>query len=510
MNEKKLFDLLENAENDSMNRLIDKCPEISDKQLDRILAKSEKKFKKMEKEYDRNNRNITMTENDTVEGVEHSRRPAWLSTLSMAASVVLIAGIVIGSTALLNRNGNPFNGEDSLPPSATDATSDSTDTLIVSSVMTGTGTDGTAATAVSTDTTTEAATEDTTEDATEETTEGAAKLLDIRDIAGEWTYQESSGNYTVDKGARNIAQVDINSDGTYTYIDSAGKVTNGRIEFSTEKIMETEFINVNFYSGSERQFSATYRKESKDEMYIGNGGLARLVRGKLPLSKDTPASKADITDITGTWTYQESDGNYTVDRGAKNIAAITVNSNWSYTYTDAEGNTSYGTVVKNAEELNGVDMPYFSFYQNGADCIFSVLYVAERPDEMYIGNGGMARLIRGSYALDSSGDSPLDIRTLAGKWTYQESNGNNSVVVDPVDVGTITVNADGTYSYTDTEGNTSTGTVKTGYEEIGGTKMPTVNFYKNGSFYLGGYYDDAHPDEIYLGNGGMARIVRAG
>ena len=36
MRKKNIFDVLENAENDSMERLIDKCPEISDEQLDRI------------------------------------------------------------------------------------------------------------------------------------------------------------------------------------------------------------------------------------------------------------------------------------------------------------------------------------------------------------------------------------------------------------------------------------------------------------------------------------------
>jgi hypothetical protein len=45
MKDKEIFDILENAENESMERLIDKCPEIPDEQLDRILAMSEKKFR---------------------------------------------------------------------------------------------------------------------------------------------------------------------------------------------------------------------------------------------------------------------------------------------------------------------------------------------------------------------------------------------------------------------------------------------------------------------------------
>ncbi|WP_164174920.1 hypothetical protein [Ruminococcus flavefaciens] len=84
MKEKNLFDILENSENDSMERLIDKCPEISDEQLDRIFKMSEKKFRKQRAEKERTERDntIKMTENDVVEGVEHSKRPVWLTPLT--------------------------------------------------------------------------------------------------------------------------------------------------------------------------------------------------------------------------------------------------------------------------------------------------------------------------------------------------------------------------------------------------------------------------------------------
>ena len=49
MKDKNIFDILENAENGSMNRLADKCPEISDEQLDRIFVKSEKKLLSLSK-----------------------------------------------------------------------------------------------------------------------------------------------------------------------------------------------------------------------------------------------------------------------------------------------------------------------------------------------------------------------------------------------------------------------------------------------------------------------------
>ena len=36
MKDKNIFDILENADNDSMDRLIDKCPELSDEELRKI------------------------------------------------------------------------------------------------------------------------------------------------------------------------------------------------------------------------------------------------------------------------------------------------------------------------------------------------------------------------------------------------------------------------------------------------------------------------------------------
>ena len=104
MKDEKIFDILENAENDSMDRLIDKCPEISDEQLDRILVMSERKFKMKDKETTRAKKdNIKVTENNVVEGVDRVRRPAWLRPVSAAASLILVIGIIAGSTALIKK-----------------------------------------------------------------------------------------------------------------------------------------------------------------------------------------------------------------------------------------------------------------------------------------------------------------------------------------------------------------------------------------------------------------------
>ena len=101
MKEKNIFDILGNAEDDSMERLTDKCPEITEEQLNKILSLSEKKYKVKKKEIlkDRTEKdnNIKMTENDVVEGVERVRRPVWLAPLCSVASLILVAGVVLGT-----------------------------------------------------------------------------------------------------------------------------------------------------------------------------------------------------------------------------------------------------------------------------------------------------------------------------------------------------------------------------------------------------------------------------
>ena len=124
----------------------------------------------------------------------------------------------------------------------------------------------------------------------------------------------------------------------------------------------------------------------------------------------------------------------------------------------------------------------------------------------YIGNGGSARIVR---TIDTE-SSTLDVKDIAGQWEYTISDGANTVDANPQYNGLVTINTDGTYSYREPSerGNTTTGTVKIGSEEIGGTVHTTVSFYEGEEFAFGGYYNSGDPEEISIGNGGMARLLR--
>ena len=74
-------------------------------------------------------------------------------------------------------------------------------------------------------------------------------------------------------------------------------------------------------------------------------------------------------------------------------------------------------------------------------------------------------------------------------------------------VGSLNISEDGTYTYTDNAGKTTSGTVETGVEKIADTAMQTVSFLENGEFKFGGYYNWGQ-DTISIGNGGLAYLCR--
>ena len=297
MKEKNLFDILGNAEDDTMERLSDKCPEITDAQLDKILAMSEKKYKMKKKEMERTKKDnhITMTENNDVEGVEHSKRPVWFAPLCTAASLILVAGIAIGSTMLLrNGKGSMRNGGIDTPL-ATATTTSGTGTAVVTDSSTalqsgttdkngsttkkGSGVVTTVTVAV-----TDKNGNKTSSDSSNGTSGGSSNggssdsAYSVKDFVGSWQYQVAAEN-NVEVCSKYNGTVVISEDGTYTYTDANGYTSSGTVKVGSEEIGGTKNTTVGFYEGSAYQFGGYYLPERSYEIHLGNGSTSRLVRG---------------------------------------------------------------------------------------------------------------------------------------------------------------------------------------------------------------------------------------
>ncbi|MBQ3884732.1 MAG: hypothetical protein II729_01330 [Ruminococcus sp.] len=387
MKDMKLFDILENAENNSMDRLIDKCPEISDKQLDKILAMSEKKYK-MKKKGLRSTMSenvIKMNGNDFVEGVEHSRRPAWLAPLSIAASVVLVAGIAIGSTVFMKKNNKKSDNDHVIVPGVTVTTSTVKDTVTITTAKNG---------KVVTSVVTVPSSETGTMAADAEVTTSIEPVVsnetwDVVDLAGDWQYQTASDSNTLEYNPDTNGYVTINTDSTYVYYSDDGKlVSSGNIITGYEEIGGTRHKTISFYNGgSEFGFGGYYDGNDVDVISLGNGGTARLVRGNYMVS---PSNSAFV----GKWTYQVSpDGVTSVDQKSSYNGMIEIYPGGVYKYTNPYGDVTEGAARVGYEKIDGVRRTTIDFYYN-TEFYFGGYYDPSNPDVITIGNGGMSRLIR--------------------------------------------------------------------------------------------------------------------
>ncbi len=153
MKYRNLFDCLENAEGSDMEKITRNTPQLDDKQLERILNMSERKYNIKKAE----NINSEYSEGyDAEEGVEEYRkRPVWIRFSATAAALVLTAGLVALTHNLLGRsrggdmtNDAPKIAASSVVTTANKSDTDNSDAVIVSTdvtaSVTGTATDVTA------------------------------------------------------------------------------------------------------------------------------------------------------------------------------------------------------------------------------------------------------------------------------------------------------------------------------------------------------------------------------
>ena len=141
MKKKNIFDILENTDDETMGVITDLSPELDEAKFEKLFAKSEKDYKIRKKEMERTMRENIIEEN-AVSGVDRVRRPIWIRSMVTAASIVLIAGVVIGSVAFMH-GGSKISKGGGGTPTVTAVTTDkkSTETTVnTSSAVTTTST----------------------------------------------------------------------------------------------------------------------------------------------------------------------------------------------------------------------------------------------------------------------------------------------------------------------------------------------------------------------------------
>ena len=177
MNKNDKFRCFENADDDFIEKLSD-TPKISNSEMERMFKMSMERFNTM----DKGNSDVKETAyGDSVEGVEKYEGPKWyVSYITTAACVVLVAGIAVTAFLMNDDDGNRVVNDPVVLSTQTTENSAATETTSISTTSaTTTAADIVTETSVST---TSISLETTTQSTTETTT-----VLDTFEIS-ETTY----------------------------------------------------------------------------------------------------------------------------------------------------------------------------------------------------------------------------------------------------------------------------------------------------------------------------------
>ncbi len=520
MKDEKIFDILERAEDDSMDRLIGKCPEISDNELDKILEMSERKYnmKKKGKNIDSQQENGGIT----VSGVERIKRPAWIRPLTIAASFVLVAGVAAGSTALLRRSrtdvpdssnaaADVFNDKDALAALCKNAPSHY----------------------------------------------NKLEASYVRDQTSDYLTlnEKNSVEYDTNTNAL-LTYVDEKESDKYDGLDSASVVYiyNGRQlvitpEYNRFEVITDERYNAPTYTSYNYSYDLFFAPEELAEVTLADKSSWSITGKETICGRECAVIEKEdengrltayIDAETGVELKYVYEGNSEGEKIAFEVTDIKYNEA-AHVKTPFE--------VRKMVEDGGYE-PYVSGNETdpAVACDLSYLGSAEQPavttapDKPSSATTTTAKSGEGTTAPVSAettseavtepdttevttvepttvenvtepdtteASAPVvSIEDLAGQWEVQYSDGTATVDEAPIYNGIITIYVSGIYEFTDADGNYTEGAVRTEFENIGGTDIPSVAFYSYGMLQFEGVYREGEPDMIYIGNGGLSRLVR--
>ena len=367
------FDMLENADDRTIERLSE-VPVLTEKEKERILKMSKDKLKR---------RYRTENIEAGVSGVETYRRPKWYSFAALAASLVLVCGIV-GTGVLMNRNGMaPDENENKLPKAA-----------VTTSSVPGTTTAGTVTTAKA-ETKTTAANENNTVD----TVVSPADTSLSATLIALFEQQEKLNDIVCGRGVDTDSsdRITFEFDGTgyvYEYVtDTRFSTVDEAMSYFKQTVTGTIWSE-NFQKCFYDNFSPAIFRESDGKLYFlvedREANRQKLGNFGEPQISNVTDDYFDFTltaDLSGIKTSMT--GN-----------AVCENGKWKLSYYQHESVTDGNTGGDAPSDPQTNDSPFISDCKNEAKSLWDATYTS----------GGNASIEYTLYDMDGDGEREFLIK----------------------------------------------------------------------------------------------------
>lgn len=317
---------------------------------------------------------------------------------------------------------------------------------------------------------------------------------DIRNIVGQWRYQLAADGKTVDISAKDNGIITVKEDGTYTYTDLDGKVSEGRVKLEYDTMAGDQNVPFFAFYEGDKFFIGCYCNQNNPNTYlIGNGGMSQL------LSVD-----ADFSAIEGKWEVVDIDAR---------VFEITASGVYIVTYPDNSSEQGFIT-IGNKPFGDSENKTWYNFYNESGHA-----WISFQKNEKPVVN----ELTEGVFTLRRMNDPNEDPRNEYGFYTpkeYPASGLSTASLIDTWkdaenDKAVLTITEGRTlynskFEYTD--GNeTIRGIINLEYIlKPDGNKEYWYTFYNiDGSFWKGFIASGEIPlNDIYSGQDGATHFVR--
>lgn len=285
------------------------------------------------------------------------------------------------------------------------------------------------------------------------------------DLAGKW-FMESRENKA---GAETTySELTVDENGRFFCIFN---LTDGAAGEGTESVLGQ--VTLHFEGHPDGTETTVYRFITEDGTIFAEGTLADdnmsmvlASDGIATMKRDQTVRRASSAEITGSWVLKEMKNAYKPEEGYSDSGVITVNDNKTYTYRNASGKQSAGSVFASYElHPNGTVTIWYDFYDsNGTYWIGCQDHLDKmNRNTLYVGQTAEQMLVRetavpndyGYYDIAEMPVSGISMKALDGEW----KNGDVTMYIFN------STEQEGLFEmFTDEEGMFSSGRIKIQYQ----------------------------------------------
>jgi trimeric autotransporter adhesin len=276
----------------------------------------------------------------------------------------------------------------------------------------------------------------------------------------------------VSHGSATYGTVTINADGSYTYTVNNANTAVQALRTSSNTLVDTISYTVQDTAGLTSTATLTITLQGADDapVAVADTGTAIEAGGT---GNATAGSNAAGNVLTNDTDVDSGDAKTVVSHGSATYGTVTINGDGSYTYTVNETNTAVQALRTSADTLTDT-ISYTVQDTAGLTSTATLTITLQGADDAPVGVADAGTAIEAGGTGNATAGSNAAGNVLTNDTDVDSGDAKTVVSHGSATYGTLTINGDGSYTYTVNETNTAVQALRTSADTLTDTISYTV------------------------------------